>query len=149
MSLIAQIKSKNLEARKAKLTAVVNVLTPLIGEAEMVGKNAGRDVTDAEVVQMVKKFIKNLDETIKVLGDNDPRTLAAMGEKMTLEGFLPKQLDEAQLRTEIGKILQELDELDGTHTKPKMGDVLRTLKFSFDGQYDGKMASELVKEALA
>lgn len=76
MSLIEQIKAKNLEARKAKLTAVVNVLTPLIGEAEMVGKNAGHPVTDAEVVQMIKKFIKNLDETITALGDSDPRTLS-------------------------------------------------------------------------
>ena len=144
MSLIQEIKSKNLEARKQKLTAVVNVLTPLIGEAEMVGKNAGREVTDAEVVQMVKKFIKNLDETIRVLGDNDPRTLTAMGEKHTLETFLPKQLGDEELRKEIIGIVAGL-QATGVDN-PKMGDVMKFLKLRFDGLYDGKVASTIIKE---
>jgi uncharacterized protein YqeY len=144
MTLIEQIKAKNLEARKAKLTAVVNVLTPLIGEAEMVGKNAGHAVTDAEVVQMIKKFIKNLDETIRILGDADPRTLAAMGEKHTLETFLPAQLNEPAVMQELAKIKFEIN------AGPKdMGKMLQILKSRFDGQYDGKMASTLAKALLS
>ena len=146
MTLIADIKAKNLEARKAKYASVVNVLTPLIGEAEMVGKNAGREVTDAEVVQMVKKFIKNLDETIKVLGDNDPRTLTALGEKHTLEFFLPKQLDEATLTKEISGIHAGLV---STGEKADMGSIMKYLKLRFDGQYDGKLASTLIKKELS
>lgn len=144
MTLIEQIKAKNLEARKAKLTAVTGVLTPLIGEAEMVGKNAGHIVTDAEVVQMIKKFIKNLDETIRVLGDNDPRTLVAVGEKHTLEQFLPKQFTEEQLRHVLGSIKVEIN------AGPKdMGKMLALLKSRFDGQYDGKTASTIAKELLS
>ena len=147
MSLIEQIKAKNLEARKAKLTAVVNVLTPLIGEAEMVGKNAGHPVTDAEVVQMVKKFIKNLDETIRVLGDNDPRTLAAMGEKHTLEQFLPSQMDADQLAATVRAIIIGLKIAQAP--KIDMGAVMKALKERFDGQYDGKIASTVIKAELA
>lgn len=144
MSLIEQIKAKNLEARKAKLTAVVNVLTPLIGEAEMVGKNAGHEVTDAEVVQMVKKFIKNLDETIRVLDDADPRTAIALAEKHTLEAFLPNQMTNLELEKAIGTIKNELN------AGPKdMGKILQTLKARFDGQYDGKTASMIVKAMLS
>lgn len=144
MSLIEQIKAKNLEARKAKLTAVVNVLTPLIGEAEMVGKNAGHEVTDAEVVQMVKKFIKNLDETIRVLDDADPRTAIALAEKHTLEAFLPKQLSEDELGQIIGSIVVEIS------AGPKdIGKVLGLLKSRFDGQYDGKTASTIAKAKLS
>lgn len=144
MSLIQEIKAKNLDARKQKFTAVVNVLTPLIGESEMVGKNAGREVTDAEVLQMVKKFIKNLDETIRVLGDNDPRTAIALAEKRTLEAFLPKQLTEDELRTEINGIVAGL-QATGVDN-PKMGDVMKFLKLRFDGLYDGKLASTIIKE---
>ena len=86
MTLMDQIKADQVSARKQKMTAVASLLTTLIGEAEMVGKNAGnRAPTDAEVQAVIKKFIKNLDETIAVLGDADPRTLAALGEKSTLE----------------------------------------------------------------
>lgn len=146
MSLLQEIKSKNLEARKAKLTAVVNVLTPLIGDAEMVGKNANREVTDAEVVQMIKKFIKNLDETIRALGDNDPRTLAALGEKNTLESFLPKQLSEDELKGHIHAIHAGLVTHEG---KADMGSIMKMLKTRFDGLYDGKLASQLIKAELA
>lgn len=144
MSLIQDIKAKNLLARKSKYTSVVNVLTPLIGEAEAIGKNAGREVTDAEVVQMIKKFIKGLDETIKILGDNDPRTLNAYGEKHTLEFFLPKQLDEATLRAEVIGIVAGL-QATGVDN-PKMGDVMKFLKLRFDGLYDGKLASTIIKD---
>lgn len=147
MTLIEQIKSKNLEARKAKLAAVVGVLTPLIGEAEMVGKNANREVTDAEVVQMIKKFIKNLDETIRVLGDNDPRTLAAMGEKHTLEQFLPKQMDADHLAATVRAIVIGLKMAQAP--KIDMGAVMKALKERFDGQYDGKVASAVIKAELA
>lgn len=144
MSLIAEIKATNLSARKAKYTAIVNVLTPLIGEAEMVGKNAGREVTDAEVVQMLKKFIKGLDETIKILGDNDLRTTIALAERQTLETFLPKQLGTDELEQIISSIKVELS------AGPKdLGKALALLKSRFDGQYDGKTASMIAKVMLS
>lgn len=143
MSLIQEIKIKNLEARKLRLTRYCGVLTPLIGEAEMVGKNAGRDVTDAEVVQTIKKFIKNLDEVIRVLGDNDPRTLVAIHERQMLEAFLPKQLTDEQLRRVLESIKNEIS------AGPKdIGKMLGLLKSRFEGQYDGRSASTIAKELL-
>lgn len=146
MTLIQEIKNANLAARKAKLAAVVGVLTPLIGEAEMVGKNACREVTDAEVVQMIKKFIKNLDETIRLTSERGNHTTAARlhDEKTTLEQFLPKQLTEEQLQRVLGSIKVEID------AGPKdMGKVLALLKTRFDGQYDGKTAATIVKSILS
>lgn len=145
MTLMDQIKADQVSARKQKMTAVASLLTTLIGEAEMVGKNAGnRAPTDAEVQAVIKKFIKNLDETIAVLGDADPRTLAALGEKSTLEKYLPQQMTEAELRMAIEAIVAGLQ---GSGTdNPKMGDVMKFLKLRFDGRYDGKLASTLIKE---
>jgi len=144
MSLIQEIKNQNLAARRAKLPAVSNLLTTLIGEAEMVGKNAGREVTDAEVLAVIRKFVKNINETISILGDNDPRTLAAMGEKMTLETFLPKQLTTDELEQIINSIKVELS------AGPKdLGKVLALIKSRFDGQYDGKTASMIAKVLLS
>jgi hypothetical protein len=61
MSLIQTIKADQVQARKAR-SASASILTTLIGEAEMIGKNAGdRESTDEEVIAIIKKFIKNLD----------------------------------------------------------------------------------------
>ena len=76
MSLIIEIKSAQLAARKARDSFTASSLTTLIGEAEMVGKNAGREVTDAEVVAVLKKFVKNIDETTTVLSREQPLTQA-------------------------------------------------------------------------
>lgn len=144
MTLIEQIKSDALRARKDRATAVATLLITLISEAEMVGKNAGnRQVTDVEVVAIIKKFIKNLDETIVALGDNDPRTLICIGEKATLGMYLPKQFDEQELSRVLAFIILETG--DG---QKNMGKVMGLLKARFDGQYDGKMASALVKKLL-
>lgn len=145
MTLIEQIKAQNLSARQQKLTAVSGLLTTLIGEAEMIGKNAGnRAPTDAEVQTLVRKFIKNNNETIAALGDQDPRSVAFMGENITLEKYLPKQLDEGTLRKEIIGIVAGL-QATGVDN-PKMGDVMKFLKVRFDGLYDGKLASSIIKE---
>ena len=146
MSLIQRIKAEQVSARKQKLTAVASVLTTLIGEAEMVGKNAGREVTDAEVQAVIRKFIKNNNETIQALGDNDPRTLEFMGENVTLERFLPKQLTTEELTAVIRNIR---DGLASRLTTVKMGDVMQVLKAKHDGLYDGKTASMIIKVELA
>jgi hypothetical protein len=144
MSLLAHIKAQNIAARKARLSAVSNLLTTLIGEAEMVGKNAGREVSDAEVLAVIRKFIKNINETISILGDNDLRTTIALAERQTLETFLPQQLTTAQLEQIISSIRVEIS------AGPKdMGRVLALLKSRFDGQYDGKTASMIAKVMLS
>ena len=59
MSLIAQIKSAQLQLRKDRATVHAAALSTLIGEAETIGKDAGnREVTDAELTALLKKFIK-------------------------------------------------------------------------------------------
>ena len=144
MSLLQQIKSAQVTARKARDSVTARLLTTLIGEAEMVGKNANREVTDQEVVATIKKFIKNLDETIRVAGDyrDADRCDLAWAEKTVLEQFLPKQLSEAEIRVLIS------DFLDVGETRPNMGEVMKYMKSNYDGQYDGKVVSKIAGELL-
>jgi uncharacterized protein YqeY len=144
MSLITEIKSAQLTARKDRNGPMASLLTTLIGEAEMVGKNAGREVLDAEVVATIKKFIKNIDETIKALGVEDARAQAAQDERVVLEHFLPRQMDEQQLTEAVTAIKAELNA-----GQKDMGKVMGLLKTRHEGQYDGKMASTVVKAVLA
>ena len=140
--LIEKIKTDQLIARKGHDAIASSLLTTLIGEAEMVGKNAGRAVTDEEVVAVVKKFVKNMDETLGYLGDVDSNARTnVLIEKNVITKYLPQQLNALQLEKIIGNLVHA----NGKNT----GAIMKELKAKFAGQYDGKMASEIVKKVLA
>ena len=117
MSLIARIKTASIELRKAK-HPLATLSTTLIGEAEMVGKNAGnREVTDSEVQALVKKFIKGINETLAVIDESGHADF--LREKAWLEGWLPKQLTTDELTDKIREII-----VSGARN---MGEVMKTL----------------------
>lgn len=143
MSLLLKIKDDLLVARKAKETVKVNLLTTLYSEAANEGLNDGkRESTDTEVLAVIKKFLKNLKETREAIGDTD---LTLRQESAILENYLPNQLTYDKLRA----IIFEVISVTGSSTMRDMGTIMASLKQSHDGQYDGKMASEIVKEFLS
>lgn len=131
MTLIEQIKQKQIAARKAG-SAEASLLTTLLGEAAMVGKNAGRETTDQEVVAVVKKFIKNIDETVSALSSRGQDAASFLAERSVLERFLPLQLTELAL-------------VNIAQKHKSMPEFMKFLKENHAGQYDGKLASIVAK----
>lgn len=131
MTLMEQIKTKQIQARKSG-SVESSLLTTLLGEAAMVGKNAGRETNDSEVVAVVKKFVKNIDETVMALTSRGQDAATFVAERTVLEQFLPQQLGEGTLR-EIA--LHHAD----------MPSFMKHLKEAYAGQYDGKLASTVAK----
>lgn len=146
MTLIEQLKQDQLNARKARDTHKASLLTTLLGESMAIGKTDGnRETTDGEVIAMVRKFIKNLDQVIAVSDEQDVAYHEATSEIEILRQYLPVMLDEAQLRDTISAIVES----SGGKGSTNMGVVMKVLKATHDGQYDGKVASTIVKEVLA
>jgi uncharacterized protein len=159
MSLIEQIKKNQVEARKARKTVAATLLTTLLGEANMVAKNAQRALpTDAEVTAVVKKFLdRNAElqasvhkalETQEshnhayISSDILNRLTVAKEEQAILEGYMPKQIPEDELLALVqGAILGGVEK--------SMGALMAFLKSNYVGQYDGKVASSVVKAAIA
>ena len=146
--LIDQIKEDWMIARKARESDKATLLSTLYSEALSVGKDDGNRLTsDVEVVARVKKFIKGVDENIsileKMIGEKTINELKL--EKEWLSIYLPKQLSEEVLKSEIHSIMvdQDITDMKG------MGLVMKTLKERFDGMYDGSLASKIVRETLA
>jgi len=131
MTLMEQIKAKQVQARKSG-SIEASLLTTLLGEAAMVGKNAGRETNDAEVVAVVKKFVKNIDETVTALTSRGQDAATFVAERTVLEQFLPIQLSENAL-IEVAKC------------QPNMPAFMKHLKENFAGKYDGKLASTVAK----
>ena len=138
---MALLKTDQLQARKNRDSVTANLLTTLLGEAGMIGKNAGnRETTDDEVIAVVTKFIKNIDETIKHTSATDELTL----ERRILMTYMPKQLTDDELKLTISQYITE----QGLEGPKSMGIVMKYLKDTFSGQYDGKAASTHTRELL-
>ena len=142
--LIENLKEDQLIARKNRDQIKATLLTTLIGEAEMVGKNAGnRAPFDEEVVAVVKKFIKGINETIAVLTKSGQDASQFEKEREILDSYLPTQLTK-------GKLVVMLDSavVDGTLVEDKSfkGAAMKWLKEHYSGQYDGRVAAEAIDE---
>lgn len=142
MSLLQKIKddrnAARVLARSEDNRVKSQLLTTLLAEAERPGLDDGkRESTDAEVVAVVKKFIKNIDETLAVTFDPNMTV-----EREVLIEYLPKQLSEAQLRREVTNYLE-------SNINANMGQIMGFLKKEFNGKYDGKTAATVVKAVLA
>lgn len=141
MTLLETIKSDSLNARKQRDTPVASFLTTLLCEAAAPGLNDGkRDSTDEEVLSVVRKFLKGNSEILAVR----PTDETALLEKPLLEAYLPKQLSREQL---IG-VVKTIAQSNGMEmiTPKDMGFLMKSLKEQFSGQYDGKMAKEVIEQ---
>lgn len=145
-ALINKIKSDQVESRKARDSIKSSLLTTLIGEAEVVGKNKRNGApTDSEVLALIKKFIDGVNQTIAYImfDDSVDRMSVLNTEKAILESYMPKQLSYDEIKSEL---LREFNtELADGKTK---GLMMKHLKDKFLGQYDGKVAAEVADQII-
>ena len=139
MSTLEQIKKDQFEARKNKEALKASLLTTLFSEASMKGKNAGRETTEEETIQVVQKFLKGVNETISFLekAHNDEALTTAKTEKSILEGYLPKMATEDEIKAEVASLKAA--------GAANIGAIMKGLKDKFGAALDGKLASQLAK----
>jgi len=66
-----------------------------------------------------------------------------LNEVSILETYLPKQLTEEQLSGLISALVY-----NNNYTIKDMGKIMAELKSKYSGQYDGKLASTIIKSQL-
>lgn len=99
------------------------------------------ELPEAEIVALVRKESNKRVEIIDFARQaNRPETVTqAETEKAILDAYLPAQMDAAQLEAAIRGIAAEL----GAN---QIGPVMAELRKRHAGQFDGKLASELIKK---
>ncbi len=130
---------------KARLTTL-RLITAAIKDRELGVGSAATVVGDAEVVAILQKMVKQRRESIATY-EKAGRTDLADQEKAEiaiLEGYLPKQMDEAGVKAAVSALIAEL----GAAGPKDMGRVMGALKERFAGQMDFGKASGVVKELL-
>jgi len=136
MMIIDVLKAENLTARKNKDKFTAGILTCLIGEIEIVGKNDGnRKTTDKEVVKVIQKFKKGAEEVQKAKPSDE-----VLNEIKIYDAYLPKLMTEEELTKLISVMIDALP-------NPNIGMIMGELKKS-GRDYDGKIASTIIRDLL-
>lgn len=147
MSLTEQIqddmKSAMKEKNQLKLAAVRAIKSEILKE-QTSGK--GGEVTDADVLKILQKMIKQRTDSIAIYQQQARQDLVE--EESTqleyIKCYMPKQLSEAEVAEAVSKIVAET----GAASIKDMGKVMKAANAELAGKADGKMIADLVKAAL-
>lgn len=137
--IIDEIKKANIQAMKDKNVNARNIYGILINkhlQATIDSRTSGKPVEDADMVRMIQKTIKELDEeaeNYKKVG-NEEEHKNILEQKSLIEKYLPQLLT----NEEIKAIIETLED----KTVPS---VMRHFKTNYNGKVDMKAVSEVLK----
>lgn len=106
-----------------------------------------KTLDDAEVIAVVKKQIKQRQDSIEQFQKGNRQDLVEkeVKELKILETYLPEQLSPDAVKA----IIKEAVALMGASGPKDMGKVMKEVLAKIQGQADGKLVSDLVKETLS
>jgi uncharacterized protein YqeY len=137
------------DAMKAKNEGVLRALRAI--KAEIIKAKtepgAGGEIDAATEQKFLQKMMKQRRDSLEIFEKQGRNDLAEKEkeEMAVIEKFLPKQLDEAELKDRINKIIEET----GASSPADMGKVMGVASKALAGLSDGKTISNLVKELLS
>lgn len=133
--ITAEIKSAMIEKNVDKK----DVLKQIKMKSDAIVKESKSEMTDEVVQQAIAKELKQLNQTFDAIKDKTDSELYASTVKKIgiLKAYLPKQLSEDEIRTEIEKIKVENSDVKSGQL---LGIVMKTLK--------GKADNKLIKSVF-
>ncbi len=149
MALEQQIQTDMVAAMKAKetvrLAAIRGIKAAILLAKTAEGSNG--ELTDADIVKIIQKLVKQRKESAEQYNQAGRPELAEneLAEAAAMEVYLPKQLSEEEVKTELVKIIAET----GASKPSDMGKVMGVATKRLAGIADGKLISTIVKSLLA
>jgi uncharacterized protein YqeY len=147
---LTQAMKDAMRAKDQKRLTTVRMILAAVKDHDLgikpVGGKTGEPAGDAEITQILARMIKQRRDSIEAY-EKAGRTELAQNEKdeiTLIEGFLPKQLGEAETREAVAAAIKEA----GAASVKDMGKAMAVLKQRYAGQLDFGKASALVKEML-
>lgn len=139
-ALVVAMKEKNEHA----ISAIRSIKTAIQNEKT---NGSYHELTDNDVVGLIQKLSKQRQESADIYNEAGRTELAEkeLKEKEVLDSYLPKMLSENELAAVIDSIVSE----NNFSTMKDMGNAMKILKESYPNQYDGKLASTLIRARLA
>jgi uncharacterized protein YqeY len=86
-------------------------------------------------------YAKKVKDSAALYPEGSDQVAEIMAEHKILSEFLPAQLEQTDVQAMIDKIKAGLD-------APNMGMIMKDLQPKIKGQFDGKLASQMVRDSL-
>ena len=150
MSLRNQIEEKLNQALKAKdknTYPTLRLVVSAIKDAEIAGRSKGqKEMTDADIIAILKKMIKQRNESCEVYKKAGRSELLEneIKEIDVISIFLPKQLSEEETK----KICADVVKSVGASSMKDMGKVMGALKSKHSDTLDFSKVNSIIKELL-
>ncbi len=134
MSLKEKISKDYMTAFKERNAVAKNLLSVVKGEIQTIEKNTGVDcLSDAEVIKILNKTAKSLNEVIATNGDEESKLQLTI-----VEALLPASLTREDIVAKVNELVAS--------GVTNMGGIMKEFATL---QVDRKVVSEVIKEALA
>jgi hypothetical protein len=138
-----------LKAKEKLAVATLRLILAALKDRDIAARGKGNcdGVGEDEILELLQKMVRQRRESIEAYSNGGRQDLAdrEAAEIEVIKRFLPKELDEAEVRSAID---QTIGELEASSIKD-MGKVIGTLKERYAGRMDFGKASQLVKQRLA
>jgi uncharacterized protein YqeY len=118
-------------------------LRGVLSEMSRLEKDIRREPNDAEILQIIKRERAKREETLQFARKAARQDIITQNETEAkiLESYLPATTSPDEVRAEIQSAIAA--------GASQMGPIMKALRDKFGASLDGKVASELAKEALA
>lgn len=130
-------------AMKSGDKARVMTIRGVLSEITRIEKDVCRAANETEIVQVLKRERARREEALEFARKGNRADLIAQNEAEAkiLDGYLPAALDPAEVKAAIDAQIAA--------GVAQIGPLMKALRDQFGPRLDGKLASDLVKQALA
>jgi len=144
--LLEQLQTDMKTALKAGDKDKLGVLRMAISDLKNARIEKNADLTEAEMLAVLKKGVKSRRESAEQYRDADRADLADKeeGEAAVLESYLPQAITGDALAAAVEEAIRET----GAQSMKDMGGVMKALMAKHGAAIDGKEAGALVKAKL-
>ena len=135
------------EALKARQRERLATLRMLLSEIKNEKIRAGCEVDDDAFARLVKKAVKQRQDSAEQYSKGGRRELAAQEEREAeiLAAYLPRQVDEAEIRAAVEAFVAA----QGLSGPQGIGPVMKAMLERFGGSADGKTINQIARAVLA
>lgn len=138
-----------LHARDEITVATLRLIIAAMKDRDIAARSKGNwdGIKDDEILSMLSAMIKQRQESIKMYEAGKRQDLVdrEAAEIRVIEGFLPRQLSETEVKAAIEQSIKAV----GAAGLKDMGKVMAEMKAKYAGQLDFSKASGWVKDRLA
>ncbi len=140
MTLHEKIKADFITARKNNDSTRKNILTMILNDALKLTKekNHGNVVSDDDIFKIIKSWVKKTEQSAEILTANNKDVSELLKEKEVLLSYIPKTWSHEETKSRIEQISKEKN-------SKEIGVIMKELKTNYNGLYDNKIASEIIK----